>query len=209
MRSDEDCEYREGITTRSSKGNDGKPGVFVDCGLQQDVFVPLVLEQNVRVTVQLPTHPQRASKQVVACNVVSPDLPREAAGYYWGYNIRQASSLSNVFTECPYDGGYDASIGTSERGLPVSSLADRTSDRSLQPNWQHLLVVFGGVAGLEVALANDQELRLAGVHDAAEVFDFWINLVPGQGSRTIRTEEAVWVGLACLSPFMEARNANT
>ncbi|KAK5164285.1 uncharacterized protein LTR77_009979 [Saxophila tyrrhenica] len=208
MRSEDDCEYREGITTRSAQRKDGAPGMLVECGLRQQVFVPVELEENVRLTVQLPQHARSSAKDMVECNVVAPDAPREQAGYYWGYSVRQASSLSNVFTECPHDGGYDASIGTSERGHPVSSLADRASDRSLEPTWQHLLVVFGGVAGLEVALANDPELQAAGVHDASEVFDYWINLVPGQGSRTIRTEEAVWVGLACLSPLVEARNTN-
>jgi len=37
------------------------------------------------------------------------------------------------------------------------------------------------------------------------LFDTWVNLVPSQGSRTIRTEEAVWIGLTTLGLALEAR----
>lgn len=62
-------------------------------------------------------------------------------------------------------------------------------------NFKHLLIVFGGVAGLEVAVKNDGELQKLGVVEAKDVFDRWVDVCPGQGSRTIRTEEAVWIGL--------------
>jgi predicted SPOUT superfamily RNA methylase MTH1 len=42
---------------------------------------------------------------------------------------------------------------------------------------------------------NDAELQKLGVVEAKDVFDRWVNVCPGQGSRTIRTEEAVWIGL--------------
>jgi len=129
---------------------------------------------------------------------VSPDAPREEAGYYWGYSCRLASSLSAVFTETTYEGGYDLSIGTSERGVSVEDLTATSSKKAIAPlptDWRHMLLIFGGVAGLEVALAADQELLSKGVSDVKDLFDCWVNLVPGQGSRTIRTEEAVWLGL--------------
>ena len=124
---------------------------------------------------------------------VAPTAPREEAGYYWGYNVRKSSSLSTVFTECPFDGGYDLSFGTSERG---SVLTDTLSQIS-RPQFSHMLVVFGGPAGLEVAAKSDPELTGKGIgaNNVAELFDHWINILPDQGSRTIRTEEAVWVGL--------------
>ncbi|KAK3707229.1 hypothetical protein LTR37_012229 [Vermiconidia calcicola] len=203
MRSDESCPYREGIAAKAAHRRDGSTGTMVECGLQQAAHVPLELEANTRITLRLPM----ATNGSLECEAVSPDAPREEAGYYWGYSVRQASSLSNIFTECPYDGGYDVSIGTSERGHPVTSLLNPDSERRVDPTWTHLLVVFGGVAGLEVALAADQELQAAGVKEPSEIFDNWINLAPGQGSRTIRTEEAVWIGLTALTPLMEARNA--
>lgn len=55
--------------------------------------------------------------------------------------------------------------------------------------------MFGGVAGLEVAVRADEELMGMGVTEPEGLFDYWVDLCPGQGSRTIRTEEAVWIGL--------------
>lgn len=204
LRSDERCPYREGIALRMELGEGGGVRTLVECGLRQTVSVPIELERNTRVTVRL----EDGLKDTTA-EPTSPDAPREEAGYYWGYATRQAASLSNIFTECPYDGGYDMSIGTSERGIPVPSLSQQAHPLTVEPKWTHLLVVFGGIAGLEAALAVDTELRSAGVEEASDVFDRWVNLVPGQGSRTIRTEEAVWVGLTALRPLVEARNNRT
>lgn len=53
--------------------------------------------------------------------VVSSSKPREEAGKYWGYRVRYASSTSSVFNDCPFKGGYDHLIGTSEHGTIVNS----------------------------------------------------------------------------------------
>jgi len=54
--------------------------------------------------------------------VVAPTAPRTEAGLYWGYATRLAADFTTVFTECPYAGGYDLIIGTSERGNSVDDL---------------------------------------------------------------------------------------
>ena len=43
----------------------------------------------------------------------------------------------------------------------------------------------------------DETLQLPGSESSA-LFDLWVNTCPGQGSRTIRTEEAVLITLARL-----------
>ena len=133
-------------------------------------------------------------------DAVAPTAPKEEAGYYWGYAVRRCSSLSTIFTDCPYEGGYDASVGTSERGEPVSKVLERDPR---QP--EHMLVVFGGVAGLEAAARADPELGAKGIssENVSDLFDYWINVLPGQGSRTIRTEEAVWLGLMGLRDMFQ------
>lgn len=204
LRAEEWCEYREGITTHSSSGKGKMPQTFVDCGLSQQVAIPGAIDPNTRVTVKL-GHTS-SDGYTISGLPVSPETPREEAGYYWGYSVRQASSLSAIFTECPFDGGYDVSVGTSERGKPLKSIIDQSSPTYVEPTWKHLIAVFGGVAGLEAALKADSELQSAGVSQAEEVFDSWINLVPNQGSRTIRTEEAVWVGLSGLREAVEIRS---
>lgn len=221
LRSNEWCRYREGVTMPPSSSNgptnkrpksgsapESSETTLVNCGLDTPIMIPVALAPDTRVTVKLASETRPRSfgtSSSEPADVVSPNAPREEAGYYWGYATRQASSLSAVFTECPYDGGYDISIGTSERGIAVSGVLDSASEHCIAPTWNHLLLVFGGVAGLEVALAADQELQAAGVKEASEVFDRWVNLMPAQGSRTIRTEEAVWVGLMGLRPLVDAR----
>lgn len=194
LRANEWCPYREGVTTTSSK-----TGTGVDVGLGDDYLIPNVqIPAKTRVTVRLP------EGDGVEAEAVAPSTPREVDGYYWGFQTRRAESLSAVFTECPFDGGYDISFGTSERGTPMSKLpADEV------PKYQHLLLLFGGVAGLEVAARNDPELQEKGINGAnvGELFDFWVNLVPEQGSRTIRTEEAVWCGLMGLKGIVDDRKA--
>lgn len=190
LRTNEWCEYREGVT-------DGEPtrlGTKVDVGLVQQYTIPGVqIPPKTRVTLHL-------NEQGTEAEAVPPTKPKEEAGYYWGYGIRRCSSLSTVFTECPYDGGYDASFGTSERGVPISKvLANKL------PKPVHMLVVFGGVAGLEVAAKADPELESKGIGsgNVRDLFDYWINVLPGQGSRTIRTEEAVWLGLMGLRDLFQ------
>lgn len=51
--------------------------------------------------------------------------------------------------------------------------------------FRHLLVVFGGLQGLEASVDTDQNLD---VTDPSVLFDLYLNTCPGQGSRTIRTE---------------------
>ena len=43
------------------------------------------------------------------------NLTFQISGVYWGYTVRVAKNLSSVFTGSTYKGGYDLTIGTSEK----------------------------------------------------------------------------------------------
>ena len=233
LRQNEWCDYRDGVMISSRGGNNGRQrkekggkhvenATVVDTGLPQKVTIRNAeLSEGTRVTVRLSSQQGLdvdAGKEVEA-ELVNPSVPREEAGYYWGYSVRRCSSLSSVFTECPFDGGYDLSFGTSERGVPISDILDRRQNKGdddigkfggansagTLPDYKHLLLVFGGVAGLEIAVRNDRQLRDMSIRpvDTEKLFDYWVNLLPGQGSRTIRTEEAVWIGLTGLTNLVE------
>ena len=227
LRSHEWCLYREGVTVEGSQSIDGaSEAVFdqgrekkkkkkkikkqlsseypspatttlVDCGLPQLNSIAGSIPPNTRVTLKLTDQPEPSKTPAPSAHAVSPSTPREESGYFWGYSVRPASSLSAVFTECPFADGYDVTFGTSERGVPLSTLTHppSTSTEITIPEYSHMLIAFGGVAGLEAALKADAELRSMGVKKVEDLFDFWVNLCPGQGSRTVRTEEAVWLGL--------------
>ena len=196
LKPEEWCTYREALALPGADEN----GTYVEAGLRIPVTVDAQIAEKSRVTVKFDKGAKLAarnpaSKEIMA-EAVHPDEPREADGYYWGYNVRRAGCLSDVFTECPFEDGYDMSIGTSERGIPIEALYSGTNHERIR-KFKHLLVLFGGVAGLEVAVKNDHVLGRQGVQ-AKNVFDRWVNVCPGQGSRTIRTEEAVWIGLTGL-----------
>ncbi|XP_056587954.1 putative methyltransferase C9orf114 homolog [Triplophysa dalaica] len=182
MRIDEEVEFREGVVLdrpcRSGKGS------FVNCGMRKEVQIDKQLQAGLRVTVQLNKNDNKDGK-VYNGRVVAPHVPRTEGGLYWGYNVRLASCLSAVFTECPYKEGYDLTIGTSERGT-------NTDQVTLSP-FKHMLVVFGGLQGLEASLDADENLN---VTDPSVLFDLYLNSCPGQGSRTIRTEEALLISLS-------------
>jgi len=197
LRATEWCSYREGITVRNAR-----EGTYVDCGLGAHRLVRGVeIRPETRVTLRL--EDQNGNEAVA----VGPEAPREEGGYYWGYGVREAGSLSAVFTECGWEGGYDLSIGTSERGEEVTRAIERIVGDEGRREWKHLVVVFGGVKGLEEAARNDDELVRMGVGkgNVKELFDYWVNLLPGQGSRTIRTEEALWMGLMATRRLVDER----
>jgi hypothetical protein len=48
--------------------------------------------------------------------VVSLTAPRNEDGTFWGYATRLTSLINAIFTECPYEGGYNLRVGTSKKG---------------------------------------------------------------------------------------------
>lgn len=68
--------------------------------------------------------------------------------------------------------------------------------------------MFGGVAGIEECVDADEQCRIPG-SQSKKLFDLWVNICPYQGSRTIRTEEAVLLSLARFSPYFMAAASDT
>lgn len=193
LRQQDESLFREGVVTNKPiKYNKGSQ---VNCGLVNDVHVDKVLNSGLRVTVKIP--PGQENPKRLHGSVVPPSLPRRETGIYWGYSVRLANNVSEIFSGCSYSKGYDLTIGTSDKGDNV----DEVADESLR--YDHALVVFGGLAGLEAALDVDPNLN---VDDPSLMFNRYLNTCPGQGSRTIRTEEAVLVSLAELRNKLQPVN---
>ncbi len=185
LRAFEESEFREGIVLdKASDDESGNSLAYI--GLKKDCLLDEKVDPGTRVTVKIVSE----SKKVIKAKVVAPSTPREEAGLYWGYSVRSSPNLSSVFTQSPFQGGYDLTIGTSERGDDVDKLQS-------VPDFKHLLIVFGGVKGLEAAVKVDPELD---IEDPQPLFDLYLNTCPVQGSRTIRTEEAILISLAALRP---------
>mmetsp|Transcript_9806 Transcript_9806/g.17906 ORF Transcript_9806/g.17906 Transcript_9806/m.17906 type:complete len:382 (-) Transcript_9806:85-1230(-) len=190
--------YREGVVARRPT----KPGqgVWVNIGLRQCALVGANIPHGTRVTVQLPEiagKPNARLPKTLRGTAVAPDTPRKKNGVYWGYSVRLASGLGDVFKGCPYPEGYDLTIGTSERGGDVGG------EGFVLPKFKHLLVVFGGLGGLEDAIEGDESLAES---EPSELFSMYINSCTRQGSRTIRTEEALPITLSLLRPYILTTN---
>lgn len=230
------CRWREGIAvgrSNSAKGHRSRDSErskrasrapltrFIDVGLQRLVEVDANVSVGDRVTVDM----QPAGPDYAACpgkylfgRLADRDSPRILDGTYWGYKVRTVTSLSKIFSDSLVSPkGYDLTIGTSERGTPIVGEQSDAAPFAL-PHFSHLLVVFGGVLGLERSAQGDEQLKALGIsceeesgsaqrdndssHAVADLFDFYVNTCPNQGSRTIRTEEAVLISLAALQPFL-------
>lgn len=204
----------------------GEQWMYVKCGLPFPVKVSLPdsIQYPVRITLKF-TNPDppaswpnlsKAECEGLEVEGGPSSLPREEEGYYWGYSVRRAACISEVLTHSEYEDGYDVVVGTSERGVPLDSvlpyaIAPRSrveikDVKELPPRFEHLLIVFGGVKGLEPAVASDPHPKLNALTKATAhtLFDAWVNLVEGQGSRTIRTEEAVLFGLHGLKRYVDS-----
>lgn len=55
--------------------------------------------------------------------------------------------------------------------------------------------MFGGLAGIEDILEADESIEET---DPESLFDYYLNVCPSQGTRTIRTEEAILITLSVL-----------
>jgi predicted SPOUT superfamily RNA methylase MTH1 len=168
-------EYREGVILSGSK-----EGVMVDVGVEQ----PALLREKQhtlgeRLTLQVVKATGRVEVQVAS----RIDVPE-----YWGYTVRveQRSLKSAVETL-----GADLVLGTSRKGEVFHKVAGAVGRRWKEAN--SVFVVFGAPARGLYEIAADEGFRVE------DLFDFVVNIIPLQGSETVRTEEAIFASLAVLN----------
>ncbi|WP_255191538.1 RNA methyltransferase [Natronobeatus ordinarius] len=188
---------RQGIVTEV--GPEGR--VRVNCGLQHPISLPvpskMTVEEGERVTVRI------SSRRPVRAKLVDEPLPgfaveqtdlsaalgREDAG------VRIAASrfgaeltgggLETLAGRVERD-GMTVAFGAPERGLPDILGIDASS---VDAAWDDH-------AAVGDAETEDDD---AHVEPADPGFDLWLNTVPNQGSKVVRTEEAMFATLAPLS----------
>lgn len=214
-----ECPYREGVTTKHVTLDNKKQTEWteVNIGLNHPVVVPGHQELHTRVTVKADPHDLKKIQSLLGPSMsdraeailVPPVEPLEKLRHYWGYYVRKCGSLSEVLRGNIFVPDkkkfYDLTIGTSERGQCIDDTTFRkTTSQNEQSNkkqkneFKHVLVVFGGVRGLEYSASCDKEL---GTHENTHaLFDYYINTCPNQGSTTIRTEEAILITMSALRP---------
>ena len=172
---------RQGIVTEV--GADGR--VRVNCGMQHPISLPVPdgmdAGEGERVTVRVSSRRPVRAKLVDAptsgFDVVSADLDmalsRDDAGLTIASSrygeLATTRRLGELAQRRDAEGGMTVAFGAPERGLP--SILDVDPD----------------------AVRGDQQ------NDESTGFDLWLNTVPNQGSEVVRTEEAMFASLACLT----------
>lgn len=175
--------YRDGVTVDQNL-------VFI--GHQKMCMLKNVnIPSGLRVTIET----FKEEKDLFLGRVVTSTDPKSKEGIYWGYNVRVANSLSHALQDCPYE-AYDMIVACGQGGTSVDD------EDYVLPPFRHLLLVFGEANdGLSTSLTNDQ--RFPSGTDVRDVFDQYIDVCPHRGSRYMRTEESVMIGLSTLRKQMD------
>jgi predicted SPOUT superfamily RNA methylase MTH1 len=168
-------EYREGVTISKTK-----EGMLVDIGVEQPA---LMRETHWALGKRLTLQIVKAGERVEVQTLSKAEVP-----YYWGYTV----TVENMsFVKLVENGKFDLTIATSKTGIKFMDIAKKMAEKWKQAN--RTLVAFGApTRGLYEIVGEE------GV-DLNDVADFVVNIVPEQGTETVRTEEALLASLAVLN----------
>ncbi len=173
-------EYREGVAISKVK-----EGMMVDIGVENPALLRgQDLPLNRRVTVQLVKVAERPEVQ----EVNRDDVPE-----YWGYTVKvEPDSLKRAL----HNPRFDLVIATSRFAPRLQDVAKAMSQKWAKS--ESILVAFGPPSRGLHEIAKEEGFSID------ETVDFVVNTLPGQGTETVRTEEALMATLAVLNVQFEA-----
>lgn len=170
----EDLPYREGVVLRRKRGV-----IEVEAGLDKPIAARGSAEPGARVTLL-----REGSGWVV--------VDRSSMDAYWGYRVSCFSSLRELLEAAR---GEYLILLTSRYGVPFREIENKIGEEAGRRG--KLLLVFGTWnRGLhEIAKREGFSLE--------EFSSMVVNVAPLQGTRTIRTEEAVMIALSLLNNLVQ------
>lgn len=168
-------EYREGVTLSRTK-----EGVLVDIGVER---AALMRENQWALGKRLTLQVVAADERVEVQTVSRDEVPR-----YWGYKVKLEKQSFGKLVE---NGKFDLIIATSKRGTKFADVEEKMSEQWRKANYT--LVAFGAPSRGLHEIMGDEGLGLD------DVANFVVNMVPDQGTETVRTEEALFASLAILN----------
>jgi predicted SPOUT superfamily RNA methylase MTH1 len=170
-------EYREGVVMSETK-----EGSVVDIGVQQPA---LLRRKEFAVGDRLTFQVVNIGKHIEVQAVSREDVPQ-----YWGYRV-QVEERS--FGQLASGGKFDLRIATARVGDNFMDVASKISGKWTGSH--RILVAFGAPSRGLHEIVQDKGLQLA------DLVDFTVNMVPNQGTATVRTEEALFASLAILNMY--------
>ncbi len=165
-------EYREGVTTGKTK-----EGVLVDIGVERPA---LIRETQWALGKRLTLQIVNASERIEAQTVSKDEVPS-----YWGYKVTVENRSFGRLLE---NRKFDLVVATSKIGVKFVDVAEKMAEKWRESDCT--LVAFGAPSrGLHEIMEDEGA-------DLNAVADFVVNMVPEQGTETVRTEEALFASLA-------------
>ncbi len=165
-------EYREGLVLSLSK-----EGLLVDIGVDRPA---LLRERQFTVGERLTLQVVKASEPVEVQTVSREDVPS-----YWGFRVFVEK---RSFVKLMEEGNFDLTIATSKITDRFMQVKEKIGEKWRVAN--HVLVAFGPPTRGLHEIAKDEGVKLR------DIADFVVNTIPGQGTATVRTEEALLATLA-------------
>ncbi len=168
-------EYREGVVR-----SENKEGLVVDIGVQQPA---LLRRKEFAVGDRLTLQVVNIGKQIEVQAISREEVPQ-----YWGYKVRVEE---RSFGQLASQGNFDLRVATAKIGDNFMDVAGK-----LNGKWagsQRILLAFGAPSRGLHEIVQEKGLNLA------DLVDFIVNMVPNQGTVTVRTEEALFASLAILN----------
>ncbi len=172
-------EYREGVTTGKSK-----EGVLVDIGVERPALIrETQWALGKRLTLQIVNVGERVEAQTVG---------KDEVPGYWGFKVTVENQSFGRLVE---NGKFDSVIATSKIGVKFVDAAEKMAEKWRKSDCT--LVAFGAPArGLHEIMEDEGA-------DLNVIADFVVNMVPEQGTETVRTEEALFASLAVLNVMFD------
>lgn len=172
-----DGEIREGYVIKVSKGK-----ALVDIGTNQPIFIDLknkkILKGD-RITIKIIKKDNE---------ILGRPISKEEIDIYWGFEVKVLKSLLGRFLK-KHD--YDLVIATSRYGKLITDI------------YKDLIREFTRVESVALLFGSPREglyeiLRKESI-ELSDVADYIINMIPFQGVRTVRTEEAIHASLSLIN----------
>jgi predicted SPOUT superfamily RNA methylase MTH1 len=174
-------EFREGVILSKAGG-----GCLIDIGIEQPALVRnLEFPIGRRVTVKV-VRAGKPAEVKIADRYETPEC--------WGYQVTlEKHPLGEIIKRR----NFGLTLATSKYGKPFAQVA-----RQIGESWERtddVLVAFGAPS-----LGLDEIIKREGLR-LDELVNFVINTIPSQGTKTVRTEEAIIASLATFNVFFTAK----
>lgn len=165
-------EYRDGVVLSKEKD-----GFFIDIGVEK---LSLLREVNYQVGDIVTTQIIKKDKRIEVQSVDKNEIP-----FYWGFSV---ITEKNSFGTIVLDKEFDLIIATSKKGTNFVQCMKEFAARWKSAN--NIIIEFGSPNRGLFEIAKDEGI------DLIKHAEFIINTIPHQGTKTIRTEEAIFSSLA-------------